>query len=385
MEEQELDNRGKEASTNDNALSNETHEQDEMLGKDDAATRLELSEAIDSINLSLQKIARLTSYSVESISPKLADIEASLQGLTSYQADGTKRLRRFEEGYDFQIFKNFTKQIIREIYSLENLLEKSDNDEKKRIIQDVIDGLVELLDRNSITQILPDIGTVYAGQEKYAECASIKVFTEDAALVGRIAAIVHSGYLYEFNDGNGRVLSPAKVLIFSNDKEQCKENTPQLASLASSIKKKIHSIDKKYQSYFDEKIGDGVPIHHEFKNTSFHSFFVIAILSLIIVVLGFIIYKQYQTIDRLSPGNDKVEVQSTLQKTENRTEEINSTNSSPDSGHLSGDNNEIKIPSNTNKKLNSDTPREEVDPSPKPNVQIQKTDDSQPPKTEQLK
>ena len=210
----------------------------------------ELSKRLDTMEQLLQTIGSSNASITESLShnsSRINDINASLEGLRSYLADSTKRIRRFEEGYDFQILKNFSKQLIREIYTLENQLEKVDSDDKKELIQNIIDGLIELLDRNSIVQIEPEIGSLYAGQERNIECASVKTFTENENLNGRIASVVHCGFLYEFNDGSSRVIAPAKVVLYSNEKEQSLEEEAEISALSESAKRGLRHFTKIFE------------------------------------------------------------------------------------------------------------------------------------------
>ena len=252
-------------------------------------------ELLESIDNGLKKLDYSNSEFFSQIPANIRDIATGLQSLTSFQADQSRRMRRFEEGYDYQIFKNFTKQIVREVFSLENLLAQTTDEDKKTLIQDSIDSLVELLDRNSVTQIIPETGTPYAGQEKTIECAPVKVFTEDIALNGRIAAVVHTGFLYEFNDGSSRVIAPAKVLLFSNNKEQCSETTACTLALTDKVKGDIQRLT----SIFDVgRSTSGNP-------GRFILAFFIVLLLISSTVLGFVVYHQSQVIqDLLSRQQD---------------------------------------------------------------------------------
>ncbi len=175
---------------------------------------------------------------IQNLDSKICNIEGKLQDVISYINSNAKRTQQLEEGYDFHILKKFSKQIIRNIYKYKKLLAKAE-DENKYLIQDIIDSLVELLDRNSITQIIPEVGSPYSGQEKIAECAPLKCYTDDESLNGRIASVVHEGYRYEFNEDSRRVIKPAKVILFSTNKAQCSEITDENSSLSDSVKQKL--------------------------------------------------------------------------------------------------------------------------------------------------
>ena len=103
-----------------------------------------------------------------------------------------------------------------------------------------------MLDRNSIVQISPEIGSLYSGQEKIAECIPLKCYTDDEGLGGRIASVVHAGYLYVFNENNSRVIMPAKVVLFSNDKKQCSVIPAFTSALADTVRKKLKRLTSRY-------------------------------------------------------------------------------------------------------------------------------------------
>ena len=252
------------------------------------------------------------------------DIDGCLRGLSSYIDENGRRTRRLEEGYDFQILKNFARQIIREINGLKIAIDKTADEDKKSIMQDTIDALVELLDRNSIIQITPEAGSLYAGQEKFAECASQKIFIEDNELNGRIASVIREGYQYEFNDGSIRVLEPAKVVLFSTNREQCSEPTSLSDKLGNDIKKKIETYTKAQRKTLWEEEHDSRKISGKTQNSNcLICSIVIAFLCMLSVVLSIIIFQQHKTINALvnkttnmsntnnkvgEPGNSKASV-----------------------------------------------------------------------------
>lgn len=267
------------------------------------------SEIVDKINIEavlqeisalfqdLYKANQILNSKITNSDKSIRDIEAHLRGLASYVDDSGKRTRRLEEGYDFQILKNFTRQIIREINGLKIAIDKTDNEDKKNTMQDTIDALVELLDRNSIIQITPEPGSLYAGQEKFAECTPQKIFTDDNELNGRIASVVRNGYQYEFNDGSTRVLEPAKVVLFSTNREQCAEPTDFSNKLIRDIKKKIEAYTKAQRRSLWEDEPYPVKPSKSLKNSNGLIYFVIiACLCVLSTILGIIVYQQNRTI-----------------------------------------------------------------------------------------
>ena len=226
----------------------------------------------------------------------IRDIDGSLRGLASYIDENSKRTRRLEEGYDFQILKNFVRQIIREINGLKIAIDKTEDKDKKSTMQDTIDALVELLDRNSIVQITPEIGSCYAGQEKFAECTSQKFFTEDDELNGRVASVIREGYQYEFNDGSIRVLEPAKVILFSTNREQCSDPTDFSKKLIRNIKKKIEACTKAQRKSLWEEESCSEKTFEKLLNNNSAYFVIIAGLCALSIILSVIVFQQHKTI-----------------------------------------------------------------------------------------
>ena len=156
---------------------------------------------------------QINSYNSEET---LKELDRKLDGLIAYQEETAKRLRRFEEGYDFQILKNFTRPLFRKIASIENKMSKCWFSWRRRALNDTLDEIIEVLERNSIIVIEPQIGEQFAGNEKLYEVVEEKKKTKKAELVGHVAKVLHRGFKYEFNDGSVRVLAPAKVMLYAS-------------------------------------------------------------------------------------------------------------------------------------------------------------------------
>lgn len=158
---------------------------------------------------------------------EISSLEVRYESMIAEVQKKNSRIQRLEEGYDYQILKNFSRQVIREIRSQRMMQKRANCDEKKKIYQEMIDFLEELLERNSIVKIKLEVGETYAGNEKLAECDAVKVYTEDISLKGRIATILREGYQYEFNEDSNRVIEPAKVRLFTNEPVPCSDKICQ--------------------------------------------------------------------------------------------------------------------------------------------------------------
>lgn len=144
----------------------------------------------------------------------ISGVNSALSGIRSYLDENSKILKRFEEGYDYQILKNFIRQIIRIIDNFDKKNKNIDDEDASNELKDGRDDLMELLERNGIEKINPEIGLVYAGNEKYIEVSQEKEKTDEASKSGHIAAVERVGYIYKFNEGQERVIQAARVKLF---------------------------------------------------------------------------------------------------------------------------------------------------------------------------
>lgn len=145
----------------------------------------------------------------------LAGVNEGMGGMRDYLVKNNAQLQRLQEGYDFQILKNFVRQITRIISRLDSqLLTVADELTKEELLV-VKEDLVALLDRNGIQLIEPAVGTVYTHHvRKYAEVSRETVEAPTPDLVGRIERVEQVGYKYGFNDGQERIIQPAKITLY---------------------------------------------------------------------------------------------------------------------------------------------------------------------------
>lgn len=144
-------------------------------------------------------------------------ISADLTGIRDFLNKSNNQNQRYQEGYDFQILKNFVRQIVRVINDLETQKNKIENPDDREAFEYAHDDLIELLERNSFEQITPEINTRYDHDKlKYWEVVEEKISTSSPELHGCVAEINRVGYLYLFNDSQERVIIPAQVKLYTS-------------------------------------------------------------------------------------------------------------------------------------------------------------------------
>lgn len=145
-------------------------------------------------------------------------VENILDGVRDYLSAKNKMTDRLQEGYDFQIIKNFSRQIIRCIHQLDAMIANDPDGSSAKSITALHNDLLDLLDRNGIERFSPEPGTPFSTLRKVAEVLPQKVKTDDKKLSGKVAEVEQPGYRYIFNDNQHRIIQPAQVKIYEIDK-----------------------------------------------------------------------------------------------------------------------------------------------------------------------
>ncbi|VGO23137.1 nucleotide exchange factor GrpE [Pontiella sulfatireligans] len=152
---------------------------------------------------------------VDDAAGTIQGVNGSLSGIRGFLDENNQVVKRFEEGYDYQMLKNFVREIARTISNLDKCINNVSDEEAREELIDARDDMVELLERNSVDQIIPPVGDTYAGNEKYWEQAQDKEPNDDPARRGKVARVERAGYIYEFNNDQERVIQAARVVVFA--------------------------------------------------------------------------------------------------------------------------------------------------------------------------
>lgn len=145
---------------------------------------------------------------------EMTRIESLVVGMRDYLSESNEQTARLQEGYDYAVLKKFVRPVIQVIHGLESLegrLEKtSDADEIRVNWMELLD----LLEHSGIERFDVPVGAPYADMRKEAEVVTVKEPTNDPDKVGRVAAVIRSGYRYVYNNDRKRLVLPAQVKLF---------------------------------------------------------------------------------------------------------------------------------------------------------------------------
>lgn len=171
-------------------------------------------------NLSALSSASASIERSESVS---SDLTSQVASLRDYLARQQELVKRFQDGYDWTVIRNFCNRIIRCIDDVRRRMETGEDmtDSHRTDLELIHDQLVFALDGSGVEQFQPEPGTPYAGQEKIAEVVG-KDSSEDGE-PGCISKVVSPGYSFYVNEEQSRLVRPAKVRLFQ--RKSVPENT----------------------------------------------------------------------------------------------------------------------------------------------------------------
>jgi len=152
----------------------------------------------------------------EPFSNALEDLTEQVSAIREYTAYQQDRLKKLQDGYDWNIIRTFCLRIIRCIDNLDNRISSmSEDDVRAAHLGEVRDELVFALESSGIEQFEPETNSEYRGQEKCAEAVKEKEECDDPGQAGRIANVIRPGYQYFINEDNTKVVRPAQVKLYA--------------------------------------------------------------------------------------------------------------------------------------------------------------------------
>ncbi len=156
------------------------------------------------------------SDSSKPIDSTLEELTQQVSAIREYTAFQQNRLEKLQDGYDWNIIRNFCLRIIRCIDNLEARISQlvKENIDPTALIE-ARDELVFALESSGIEQFKPEINSDYRGQEKFAEAIKARQNCKDSNKSGKIANIIRPGYQYVINDEMIKVVRPAQVKLYA--------------------------------------------------------------------------------------------------------------------------------------------------------------------------
>ena len=143
-----------------------------------------------------------------------SQLDGTLNGIRDYLSTRHEQMVRLQEGYDYAVIKNFSKQIIQCVNQLDLKLKSPMSETEEAELKSVSSDLMDILERYGLERFTPEVGSSFSRIRKIAESSSIKEYTDDDTLVGKVAEVIRPGYRYVYNHDKYHIISPAQVKIY---------------------------------------------------------------------------------------------------------------------------------------------------------------------------
>ena len=168
-----------------------------------------------------QTIQEASSKNSEPVKSSLDELARQISAIREYTTLQHSKIEKLQEGYDWNIIKNFCLRVIRCIDNLENRIAKlSQRNIDTADLEEIMDELVFALESSGVEQFRPQINSDYNGKEKTAEVTKDKATADDPNMRGKIAEVLRPGYQYVIDEYKceGSSNSPGKIIWLISQK-----------------------------------------------------------------------------------------------------------------------------------------------------------------------
>ncbi len=175
------------------------------------------SDTVDCEITELNKLAQNIQKTVvsEPLKDGLKELTEQVSAIREYASGQQDRIKKLQDGYDWNITRTFCLRVIRCIDNLEGRIERlSAKSIDTADLEEVKDELVFALESSGVEQFKPAINSDYRGQEKSVEAVKAKEACDQGELRGKIAKVIRAGYRYVIDEENLKVVRTAQVKLF---------------------------------------------------------------------------------------------------------------------------------------------------------------------------
>ncbi|MHC4361806.1 MAG: nucleotide exchange factor GrpE, partial [Planctomycetota bacterium] len=174
----------------------------------------DLEKRMEEFKQMAQKAQEKTIQNENPVKESLKELTQQVSAIREYASHQQERVKKLQEGYDWNIIKNFCLRVIRCIDNLENRISRlAERTIDNTDLKEVRDELIFALESNGVEQFEPAIKSNYRGQEKNAEAVKEKE-KGGPKLAGKIAKVLKPGYQYFIDEENVRVIRAAQVKLY---------------------------------------------------------------------------------------------------------------------------------------------------------------------------
>jgi molecular chaperone GrpE (heat shock protein) len=162
-----------------------------------------------------QSVQQTALANARPVEQSIRELSQQVSAIREYADHQQERVKKLQDGYDWNIVKNFCLRIIRCVDNLDNRIRMlSDRQVDTTALEEVRDELLFALESTGVEQFQPEINSDYRGQEKNTEVIREKEECDDPDLKGRIAVVLRPGYHYFIDEDNVKLIRTAQVKLY---------------------------------------------------------------------------------------------------------------------------------------------------------------------------
>ncbi len=174
-----------------------------------------LEKQIEEFKQMAQAVQQTTIEHSGPLKNNLEELTQQVSAIREYALHQQDRVKKLQDGYDWNIIRNFCLRVIRCLDNIENRISQlAEQDIDTKQLEEVRDELVFALESSGLEQFKPEINSDYQGQEKTAETISEKESCDNPDLTGKIAKVIRPGYQYFIDEENVKIVRAAQVKLF---------------------------------------------------------------------------------------------------------------------------------------------------------------------------
>ncbi|UCC22688.1 MAG: nucleotide exchange factor GrpE, partial [Planctomycetota bacterium] len=146
----------------------------------------------------------------------LSELTEQVAAIRDYAASQQDRVEKLQNGYDWNIIRNFCVRVIRCIDGVEQRIARlEDEGAETAQLEEVRDELIFALESSGLERFEPELNSEYRGQEKWAEAVKEREESDKSKMSGKIAEVLRPGYRYIIDEENIKVVRTAQVKLFA--------------------------------------------------------------------------------------------------------------------------------------------------------------------------
>lgn len=174
-----------------------------------------LEKQVSEVRQMAKTIKEAATGNSEPVKNTLDELTKQVSAIREYASFQQDRIKKLQEGYDWNIIRTFCLRVIRCIDNLENRISTlSVQGRDTTDLEEIKDELIFALESSGVEPFKPEVNSDFSGKEKIAEVVKDRAYTDNAGVKGKIAEVVRPGYQYVIDDGNVKVVRMAQVRLF---------------------------------------------------------------------------------------------------------------------------------------------------------------------------